>query len=154
MDIKKIEKLIALIEKSNINEIEIKEGDTAIRITGNQNQAPSAMNPQQNAYLEISRPPAVLGGTQNPEAVQKPEMPEGKYIKSPMVGTFYHSASPGSEPFVLEGKSVKAGDTLCIIEAMKIMNQIEAETAGKILKIMVEDGNAVEYDQPLFIIGE
>jgi len=151
MDIKKIEKLIALIEKSSVNEIEIKEGDTAIRITGGQNQqAASALKTE---HIEIPIP-QVSQEKQNTEVNQAPKIPEGKYIKSPMVGTFYRSASPGSEPFISEGQSIKAGNALCIIEAMKIMNQIEAETTGKILKIMVEDGTSVEYDQPLFMIGE
>ena len=152
MDIKKIEKLIALIEKSSVNEIEIKEGDTAIRITGGQNQ--QAASAVKTGHIEIPMPQQVSQEKQNTEVAQAPKIPEGKYIKSPMVGTFYRSASPGSEPFISEGQSIKAGDALCIIEAMKIMNQIEAETTGKILKIMVEDGTSVEYDQPLFMIGE
>lgn len=151
MDIKKIEKLIALIEKSSVNEIEIKEGDTAIRITGGENQ--QAASPVKTGHIEIPMP-QVSQEKQNTEMAQIPKISEGKYIKSPMVGTFYRSASPGSEPFISEGQSIKAGDALCIIEAMKIMNQIEAETTGKVLKIMVEDGTAVEYDQPLFMIGE
>ena len=154
MDIQKIEKLITLIEKSNINEIEIKEGETSIRITGIHSQARQSMAPQQiacSALTEILQQPTEI---QSIPAAKKAELlPQGKQVKSLMVGTLYQSPSPGAAVFVTEGQTVKAGDTLCIIEAMKIMNQIEAEYSGTILKVLVEDGSPVEYDQLLFIIG-
>ncbi|WP_440683391.1 acetyl-CoA carboxylase biotin carboxyl carrier protein [Cysteiniphilum halobium] len=159
MDIQKIEQLIALIEKSNVNEIEIKEGETSIRITGSQPQPVHALSPQQfihhAPYGMPQQPAAVESQIQQATPAEKPadSLPQGKQVKSPMVGTFYQSPSPGAAAFVSEGQAVKAGDTLCIIEAMKIMNQIEADHSGTVLKILVEDGSPVEYDQPLFIIG-
>ncbi|MFZ9035277.1 MAG: acetyl-CoA carboxylase biotin carboxyl carrier protein [Francisellaceae bacterium] len=158
MDMNKIEKLIALIEKSNVNEIEIKEGETSIRITGCKNLHPST-NINEHIYhhaapqpVQAAAQPATTSAPAT-EVKKTEEAPAGTTVKSPMVGTFYRSSSPGASAFVNEGQSIQAGDTLCIIEAMKIMNQIEAEISGKILKILVEDGNAVEFDQPLFIIG-
>ena len=159
MDIQKIEQLIALIEKSNVNEIEIKEGETSIRITGSHPQPVNALAPQQFVHhAPVAMPQQ--SATTEPQAQQvapaaKPadRLPQGKHVKSPMVGTFYQSPSPGASSFITEGQAVKAGYTLCIIEAMKIMNQIEAEHSGTVLKILVEDGSPVEYDQPLFIIG-
>ena len=153
MDIKKIEQLITLIESSNVNEIEIKEGETSIRITGIQT-APHAA--PQAVYHAAPQAPASIAPqpvVETPKAEAKPNLPQGEQVKSPMVGTFYQSPSPGAAAFVQEGQAVKKGDTLCIIEAMKIMNQIEAETSGTILKIIPEDGSPVEFDQPLFIIG-
>lgn len=152
MDIKKIEKLISLIEKSSINEIEIKEGDTSIRIAGVQSQ--DAISQIKDQGVTIPKLEEVHEAKVSTDTFQTSEVLEKKYIKSPIVGTFYRSASPASKPFIIEGQNIKLGDALCIIEAMKIMNQIEAETTGKILKIMVENGTAVEYDQPLFMIGE
>ncbi|WP_192484460.1 MULTISPECIES: acetyl-CoA carboxylase biotin carboxyl carrier protein [Cysteiniphilum] len=159
MDIQKIEQLIALIEKSNVNEIEIKEGETSIRITGSHPQPVQALTPQQfihHAPAAMSQQSvAAEPQAQQATPTEKPaeSLPQGKHLKSPMVGTFYQSPSPGAASFVTEGQAVKAGDTLCIIEAMKIMNQIEAEHSGTVIKILVEDGSPVEYDQPLFIIG-
>lgn len=155
MDIQKIEQLIALIEKSNVNEIEIKEGETSIRITGSYPQPVHTLAPQQIIHHAPAampqQPVSVHHQTQQGAAADS--LPQGKQVKSPMVGTFYQSPSPGASSFITEGQAVKAGDTLCIIEAMKIMNQIEADHSGTILKILVEDGSPVEYDQPLFIIG-
>ncbi|WP_119342729.1 acetyl-CoA carboxylase biotin carboxyl carrier protein [Facilibium subflavum] len=156
MDIQQIEKLIALIEKSNVNEIEIKEGETSIRITGNKAyaNAPAAQQVYHTPPQQAPAPSAPADQVPVPAAQQEAEsLPQGHEVKSPMVGTFYQSPSPGAAAFVTEGQAVKAGDTLCIIEAMKIMNQIEAEKSGTILKILAEDGTPVEYDQPLFIIG-
>lgn len=156
MDIQQIEKLIALIENSNVNEIEIKEGETSIRITGNQpNITPQA--PQQVYYtsqqpISAGAPAATTDVPAEVKSEVAPEVIQGQRIKSPMVGTFYTAPSPGAAPFIGEGQSIKVGDTLCIIEAMKIMNQIEAETSGTLVKILVEDGSPVEFDQPLFII--
>ncbi|WP_440617220.1 acetyl-CoA carboxylase biotin carboxyl carrier protein [Cysteiniphilum sp. 6C5] len=159
MDIQKIEQLIALIEKSNVNEIEIKEGETSIRITGSHPQPVNALAPQQFIHHTPAAMPQQTATfepqTQQAASAAKPAetLPQGKQVKSPMVGTFYQSPSPGASSFVTEGQAVKAGDTLCIIEAMKIMNQIEADHSGTVLKILVEDGSPVEYDQPLFIIS-
>lgn len=142
MDIRKIKKLIEIIEASDIAEIEIIEGEESVRI---------------NRYSSVATPlPAPVATTIAPAiAVTSSALvsePLGHAVKSPMVGTFYHSASPGSTPFVEIGQSVKEGDVLCIIEAMKILNQIEADKGGVIKKILIENAQAVEYDQTLFII--
>ncbi len=141
MDIRKIKKLIEIIEESDIAEIEITEGEESVRI---------------NRYSTAVAPVAVAAA---PVAVAAPVAsvavaaePSGHAVKSPMVGTFYRSASPGSAAFVEVGHSVKEGDTLCIIEAMKILNQIESDKSGVIKQILIEDAQAVEYDQALFII--
>jgi len=142
MDIRKVKKLIELLEESGIAELEIKEGEDSVRIsrqtTVMQNAAPVAMAPAVAA-------PAVKA----PVAAQEPR---GHHVKSPMVGTYYGAASPTSSAFVKEGQSVSVGDTLCIIEAMKMMNQIEADKSGIIRSILVENGSPVEFDQILFII--
>lgn len=147
MDIRKIKKLIEIIEESDIAELEISEGEESVRISRYSSQA---------APVAVAAAPAPVAAT--PAAVEVasavPEAPQhqGHELKSPMVGTFYRSSSPGAKPFVEEGQSVSVGDTLCIIEAMKILNQIEADKSGKITKILVENAQPVEYDQPLFII--
>jgi len=149
MDIRKIKKLIELLEESGIAELEIKEGEESVRISRQmapmQTMAPAMqmMAPQQAAPAPGPAPMA-------PAAAVEPEL--GHQVKSPMVGTFYGAASPTSGPFVTQGQQVNAGDTLCIIEAMKMMNQIEADKSGKIKAILVEDGSPVEFDQVLFII--
>lgn len=150
MKIEQIEQLVAIIQKSGIGEIEVKEGENSIRITAQPSQVIAA--PTQTI---VHAQPQAAVATPAPVSSEPttPAVPAGKQVKSPMVGTFYGASSPGAEPFVKEGQTVKAGETLCIIEAMKIMNQIEAEHSGKILKVMVRDGDPVEYDQPLFIIG-
>jgi len=148
MDIRKIKKLIELLEESGIAELEIKEGEESVRISRQsaavQTMAPQMqmMAPQQAAPIAAPAVPAV--------AVAEAEI--GHQVKSPMVGTFYSAASPTSGPFVVQGQQVNSGDTLCIIEAMKMMNQIEADKSGKIKAILVEDGSPVEFDQVLFII--
>lgn len=150
MDIRKIKKLIELIEESDIAEIEISEGEESVRISRHSKTAPQ-MNyaPPQFAMTAMPSAPA-------PAQVSAPEAAEkkitGHIVKSPMVGTFYRSASPGAKAFVEVGQSVKVGDTLCIIEAMKILNQIEADKSGTVTQIMVENGQPIEYDQPLFVI--
>jgi acetyl-CoA carboxylase biotin carboxyl carrier protein len=141
MDIRKIKKLIELIEESDIAELEIKEGEEAIRIS-RYSAAPAPV-----AYA-----PAVMPATSPLTVMPAEEKISGHIVKSPMVGTFYRSASPGTKTFVELGQSVRTGDTLCIIEAMKILNQIEADKNGKIVKILVENAEPVEYGQPLFII--
>ena len=150
MDIRKIKKLIEIIEESGIAEFEITEGEESIRISKYSTNAVMAAPPV--APVMIAPVPvaaAVSEGLQEPVA----EEYAGHVVNSPMVGTFYLSASPGSKVFVEVGQTVNVGDTLCIIEAMKILNQIEAETSGTVTKILVENAPAVEYGQPLFVIN-
>jgi len=142
MDIRKIKKLIEIIEESDIAELEIKEGEESIRI----NRYSAA--PVTYAPAPVAAAPAA---TAAPAAAAEEKI-TGHVVKSPMVGTFYRSASPGTKVFTDVGQSVQVGDTLCIIEAMKILNQIEADKSGTITKILVENAQPVEYGQPLFII--
>ena len=149
MDLRKLKTLIELVEGSGIAELEISEGEERVRITrtvaaAQQIYAPA---PQPIAAPVAPPPPAAAA-----EPV-KPAAPEGHVVKSPMVGTFYRSASPGSKPFVDVGQNVNSGDTLCIIEAMKLLNEIDADQAGVIKAILVENGQPVEFGQPLFVIG-
>lgn len=146
MDIRKVKKLIELLEESGIAELEIKEGEESVRISRYSASAPvmQMAAPAMAAPVAAAAPATVAA----PAAVDM----SGQQIKSPMVGTFYSSASPTSGPFVTEGQKVNVGDTLCIIEAMKMMNQIEADKSGTIKSIMVENGSPVEFDQVLFII--
>lgn len=144
MDIRKIKKLIEIIEESDIAELEIHEGDDSVRI----NRYSSAPAPLQNfAPVAATSPSAAMADPEEP-----PESISGHTITSPMVGTFYLAASPGSKNFVQIGSQVSVGDTLCIIEAMKILNQIESDKAGIVQKILVENAQPVEYNEPLFII--
>jgi len=145
MDIRKVKKLIELLEESDIAEIEIHEGEESVRISRHGSGA--VMMPAPVAAPVAAAAPVA------PTEDAAPAEPEGHIIRSPMVGTFYRSPTPGSKSFVDDGSSVAAGETLCIIEAMKILNQIESDTSGKITKILVEDGQPVEFDQPLFVIG-
>ncbi len=148
MDIRKVKKLIELLEASDIAEIEIHEGEESVRISRHGTLPPPPVAPAPPAAAAPPAPPP----SATAEAEEKePEM-EGHVIRSPMVGTFYRAPTPGAKPFVTEGQSVKPGDTLCIIEAMKILNQIESDTAGVVKRILVENGQPVEYNQPLFII--
>jgi acetyl-CoA carboxylase biotin carboxyl carrier protein len=144
MDIRKIKKLIEIIEESDIAELEIKEGEESIRISR------YSAAPAQIAYAPAPAS-AVLAATAV-AAVPAEEKITGHVVKSPMVGTFYRSASPGTKVFVEVGQAVLAGDTLCIIEAMKILNQIETDKSGIVTQILVENAEPVEYGQPLFII--
>lgn len=147
MDIRKVKKLIELLEESNIAEIEIHEGEESVRISrAGTLAAPAAVPVAAAALAPAAAGPATM------EAVD--DTPAGHAVRSPMVGTFYRAPTPGAKPFVTEGQTVNAGDTLCIIEAMKILNQIESDKSGKVIKIVVENGQPVEYDQPLFIIEE
>ncbi len=150
MDIRKVKKLIELLEESDVAEIEIHEGEESVRISRNSSTAAVAI-PMQAAAAPAPAAPATAAGT--PAAEPAAAEPEGHIIRSPMVGTFYRSPSPTSKPFVEEGASVSAGETLCIIEAMKILNQIESDKSGKVTQILVENGQPVEYNQPLFVIG-
>ncbi len=147
MDIRKIKKLIELLEESNIYEIEIKEGDDAVRI--NRGSAPVQFAPAPVAAAPVAAPaPAVSSSI----SADSPTEIAGHVIPSPMVGTYYKSSAPGAKPFIEVGQNVKAGDTICIVEAMKMMNQIEADKSGTIGAILVEDGDPVEFDQPLITI--
>jgi len=150
MDIRKIKKLIELLEESGISELEITEGEESVRISRNgpaQHYAPMqhyAPAPQQQA--PAAAPAAAAPVAEAPKAIS------GHVVKSPMVGSFYRAASPTAKAFVEVGQSVKVGDTLCIVEAMKMMNQIQSDKAGVVKEILVENGDAVEFDQPLFVI--
>ncbi|MGZ4967918.1 MAG: acetyl-CoA carboxylase biotin carboxyl carrier protein [Methylobacter sp.] len=145
MDIRKIKKLIEIIEESDIAELEIKEGEESIRIS-RYSAAPAAV-----AYAPAPAAAAPAAAAA-PSAAPAEEKATGHVVKSPMVGTFYRSASPGTKVFAEVGQSVQVGDTLCIIEAMKILNQIESDKSGTVTKILVENAEPVEYGQPLFII--
>ncbi|MDQ3564607.1 MAG: acetyl-CoA carboxylase biotin carboxyl carrier protein [Pseudomonadota bacterium] len=148
MDIRKVKKLIELLEESGIAELEIHEGEESVRIS--RYRAP----PGGHTFLQLADPqlPAAPGHAAAPADVKpKPDF-EGHSITAPMVGTFYLGASPTSKPFVEMGQRVKRGEILCIIEAMKVMNQIEADSDGTIAAILVDNGQPVEYDQPLFVL--
>ncbi len=151
MDIRKVKKLIELLEESGIAEIEIQEGEESVRISRYSQHAPVAA-PQPipavaPAPVAIPEPAATA-----PALNSETDAIAGHVVKSPMVGVFYRAPSPGTSAFVEVGQSVKTGETLCIIEAMKLLNQIEADKAGIIKAILVENGQPVEYDQPLFVI--
>jgi len=149
MDLRKLKKLIDLVEESGITELEVSEGEEKVRIAKHPNIAP-----QQTYMIPQAAPmaaPAVSAPTATVE--EKSDLPEGQVIKSPMVGTFYRSASPDSDPFVEVGSVVKSGQTLCIVEAMKLLNEIESDHAGTVKAILVENGQPVEYGEPLFIVG-
>ena len=150
MDIRKIKKLIELVEESGISELEISEGEESVRISRSM-PAANYSAPVQN--IQIPQPaPVVAAPTVEAEVIADTNTINGTTIKSPMVGTFYRTPSPESKAFVEVGQSVNVGDVLCIVEAMKMMNQIESEKAGTIKAILVENGQPVEFDQPLFII--
>lgn len=150
MDLRKIKTLIDLVQQSGIAELDITEGEERVRISRG---APAAAQTQVvMAPAPAASAPAVTATAGAPEPAQ-PALPEGHIIKSPMVGTFYRSSAPGAKVFVDIGQSVKAGDTVCIIEAMKLLNEIEADHDGTVKAILVENGQPVEYGQPLFVIG-
>lgn len=150
MDLRKLKTLIDLVSESNVSELEITEAEGKVRIV----KGGGASVQSFAAPMPVAAPVVVAGpvAAAAPAAQPEPVAPSGHPVKSPMVGTFYRSASPGSKPFVEIGDSVKAGETVCIIEAMKILNEIEADTSGTIRQILCENGQAVEYGQPLFII--
>jgi len=157
MDLRKIKKLIDLLEESNLAEIEIKEGEESVRLArapqGGVAMAPTYVQaaPAAPAPMPMQSPvQAATGGAPKPAAEQ---LPDGEVVRSPMVGTFYASPAPDKPAFVSVGQAVKAGDTLGIIEAMKMFNPIEADVSGTVLKILAESGQPVEFDQPLFVIG-
>lgn len=147
MDVRKIKKLIDLLEDSNVAEIEIKEGDDSVRIS----RTSSSVAP---VITAAAPPPAFApahAAAQEP-AAEEDSLPSGHVVEAPMVGTFYRAASPGAKVFVEVGQAVKSGDTLCIIEAMKMLNQIEADKSGTVKAILVENEQPVEFGQPLIII--
>lgn len=146
MDIRKIRKLIALIDETGVAEIEIREGEESVRINRYSTAAPVAAAP-----LPMAVPPALPTHTPISSSVEEPA---GHVIKSPMVGTLYIAPSPDAGPFVEIGQQVKVGDVLCIVEAMKMMNHIEADVSGTIKKRLIENGHPVEFDQPLFVIEQ
>ena len=156
MDLRKIKKLIDLLEESNLAEIEIKEGEESVRLArvpqGNiVAAAPQVVHAAPAAAMPMHSPvQAATGGAPKPAAEQ---LPDGEIVRSPMVGTFYASPAPDKPAFVTVGQAVKAGDTLGIIEAMKMFNPIEADISGTVLKVLTESGQPVEFDQPLFVIG-
>jgi acetyl-CoA carboxylase biotin carboxyl carrier protein len=150
MDIRKVKKLIELLEQSNVAEIEIHEGEESVRISRHGATAPILMPQAMPIAAPVASPAAATPALSPDDALL--DGLAGEVVRSPMVGTFYRAPAPGSGPFVEEGQKVKAGDTLCIIEAMKILNQIECEQAGTVRRILVENGQPVEYNQPLFVI--
>lgn len=154
MDIRKIKKLIELVEESGIMEIEISEGEESVRISRGSAVAAAAPVAPQPIIVPPAAPAAVAAPTAAPVAAPAAEADaiSGHTVRSPMVGTFYRSPSPEAAPFVDVGKSVKVGDTLCIVEAMKMMNRIESDKAGVVKAILVNDGDAVEFDEPLIVI--
>jgi acetyl-CoA carboxylase biotin carboxyl carrier protein len=146
MDIRKVKKLIELLEESGLAEIEINEGDNSVRISRFPTTSPPAAFAAPVAAPAAATPAAVT------EDQVLPSPPQGHSMTAPMVGTYYSAAAPGAKPFVQVGSEVQVGDVLCIIEAMKMMNQIEADHAGRVVSILMENGEPVEFGQPLFII--
>ncbi len=146
MDLRKLKTLIDLVSESNVSELEITEAEGKVRIVKGQPPIPTVVTAQAASPAAVALQPIAAPAPEPAEALS------GFVVKSPMVGTFYRSASPGAGPFVELGQKVNEGDVLCIIEAMKILNEIEAEKAGTITRILGENGQAVEYGQPLFII--
>lgn len=152
MDIRKVKKLIELLEESNIDELEIKEGEESVRISRNSASASYAHHYAPPPPAPVAAPAAAAPAAAEPASNQSETKFNGHVVSSPMVGTFYRSPSPSSPAFVEVGQHVKVGDVICIVEAMKMMNQIEADKAGTIEAILVEDGQPVEFDQPLVTI--
>ncbi|MGN2242971.1 acetyl-CoA carboxylase biotin carboxyl carrier protein [Frateuria sp. GZRR35] len=155
MDLRKIKKLIDLLEESNLAELEIKEGEEVVRLsrvpTGGMTVAAAPMALQAAPVAAAPAPAAAPAAADAAPAANA--LPEGHVVKAPMVGTFYASATPGAAAFVKVGQQVKAGETLGIIEAMKMFNQIEADVAGTVQAILIENGQPVEFDQPMFVIA-
>lgn len=156
MDIRKIKKLIELVEDTGVAEIEIHEGEESVRITRTHQPVAGSSAPMfYGAPPAAAAPPAPAASEATLPSEAPPAAPEldGHVIKSPMVGTFYRSSSPEAVPFVEEGKTIAMGETICIIEAMKMLNQIECDHAGTVKSVLVENGQPVEFGQPLFVIG-
>jgi len=154
MDLRKLKKLIDLVQESGISELEITEGEEKVRIhSGRLGLSTATLAARQPISSEYLLEENDKGVKQNIGKVESAEELDGFVVKSPMVGIFYRSASPGGTPFVELGTSVNSGDTLCIVEAMKLLNEIESEQSGTVKKILVENGQPVEFGQPLFVIG-
>ena len=156
MDLRKLKTLIDLVESSGIAELEIQEGGERVRITRASAAGAAPAAAQTVVPLPVTLPGTPTSAATAPaasEATTPPVEPEGHLVKSPMVGTFYRAASPGAKPFVEVGDNVQAGDTLCIIEAMKLMNEIESDKSGVVKQILVENGQPVEFGQPLVVIA-
>lgn len=157
IDIRKIKSLVEIIEQSSVSEIELTQGEESVRIS-RASAAQPVMVTAPAAALQAAAPAAAAAPApaaapaEAPAAGDKANVPDEKLIKSPMVGTFYRSSAPDQKPFVEEGQSISKGDPLCIVEAMKMMNQITADKAGTIKKVLVSNGDIVEYDQPLFVL--
>ena len=154
MDLRKIKKLMELLEESGIAEIEVKEGEESIKLSRNISSTTNMQLPQIiQQPVQTSQPPVnQQASDMGTNVVDDLKKEKRNTVNSPMVGTFYASASPESKPFVTIGQSVKKGDTLCILEAMKMMNQVQAESDGKIIEILVDNAEPVEFDQPLFVL--
>ena len=150
MDLRKLKKLIDLVQESGISELEVTEGEEKVRIAKHYGAVAAA--PQQ---YYAPPPPVALGApvASSVNLDDEDELPEGHIVKSPMVGTFYRSPSPGADAFVQIGQTVKQGETICIVEAMKLLNEIEADASGVIKAILVENGEPVEFGEPLYVIG-
>ena len=153
MDLRKLKTLIDLVSDSNVSELEITEAEGKVRIVeGGGAVVQGYPMPAPMAAPMVAAPVAAAPAAAAPAPAAAPAAPSGHAVKAPMVGTFYRSASPGAKPFVEVGQTVKEGETLCIIEAMKILNEIEADKAGTVTQVLCENGQAVEYGQPMFII--
>ena len=154
MDLRKIKKLMELLEESGIAEIEVKEGEESIKLSRNISSTTNMQVPQiiQQPLQTSQHPTNQQASDMGTNATDNIKKEKRNTVNSPMVGTFYASASPESKPFVTIGQSVKKGDTLCILEAMKMMNQVQAESDGKIVEILVDNAEPVEFDQPLFVL--
>ncbi|HEU0152890.1 MAG TPA: acetyl-CoA carboxylase biotin carboxyl carrier protein [Arenimonas sp.] len=156
MDLRKIKKLIDLLEESNLSEIEIKEGEESVRLARHSTGGYAAPAPVAVQHVEAPRPaPVAPAAAMSAEAVGKStkDVPEGHTVRSPMVGTYYESPSPDKPPFVKVGQTVKQGETLGIIEAMKMFNPIEAEVSGTVTAVLVKNGQPIEFDEPMFVIS-
>jgi acetyl-CoA carboxylase biotin carboxyl carrier protein len=163
VDIRKIKKLIELLEESSLTEMEIVEGEESVRLSRGGSASPGAMHHVLHPDVQAAAwsapaaaaPPAAAPSaapSAAPAAAEEPAVPEGELVRAPMVGTFFAASSPEAGPFVSLGQQVTEGETMCIIEAMKMFNQIEAEISGTVVAILVENGQPVEFDQPLFVI--
>jgi acetyl-CoA carboxylase biotin carboxyl carrier protein len=154
MDLRKLKTLIDLVSESGISELEVTEGEGKVRIV--KNAPPVYVQPSTSYAPQLPATLPAAGATapvEAPAAAPAAAAPQGHIVTSPMVGTFYRAPSPGADPFVQVGDSVKEGQTICIIEAMKLLNEIESDKAGVVKEVLVENGQAVEYGQPLFVIG-
>jgi len=152
MDLRKLKKLIDLVQESGISELEVTEGEEKVRIAKH-SASPAPVNYVAQVPAAAAAPAAALATPSPAAAPAEPAKPDGHEVKSPMVGTFYRASAPGAKPLAEVGQTVAVGDVLCIIEAMKLMNEIEADAAGTIKAILVENGEPVEFGEPLFIIG-